>query len=168
MSKIRRFAITATFAMVVGYSAIGAASASISMTIDRDMIDFRTMDPGETRELSDQGVYHNQITLSSTNNKTWYLKAHLLRPFTSGANSIPNQNFRWKVISIGSGRGTVYNNVNTENAFSNQPSLIYTSADSDNTGTEVVLQLRYILEVPKNQIAGNYDAVIRFTIIEIL
>ena len=59
------------------------AYAAISMSLDKNMLDFRTMNPGETREVADQGDYHNQITCSSTNSRTWYVKAHMIRPFTS-------------------------------------------------------------------------------------
>jgi len=159
-----------TLCIFVGFVlfSVREAAAEITMTLDRNQIDFRVMDPGETREVTDQGVYHNQISCTSTNDVTWYLKAQIIRPFTSGMHSIPNENFRWKVVSVGDGRGQVYNNVNTANPFTTYPGVIYTSADTDNTGTQVDIQLRYVLTVPRNQIAGHYDAVIRFTMIEIL
>ena len=43
-------------------TAPGMAYAGITMSLDRSMLDFRSMDVGETKELADQGAYHNQIT----------------------------------------------------------------------------------------------------------
>ncbi len=144
------------------------AHAAISMTLDRNMLDFRTVNPGSSTELADQGDYHNEVTCSSTNNKTWYLKAHLVRPFTSGANIIPSENFKWIVASVGSGKGTLANTINMPTPFTTTSSIIYTSGDLDNNGTEIKLKFRYLLVVPKNQIAGAYDAVIRLTMNELL
>jgi len=142
------------------------AYAAISMSLDKNMLDFRTMNPGETREVADQGDYHNQITCSSTNSRTWYVKAHMIRPFTSRQFTMPSEALKWMVVSVGDGKGTIYNNLHTQNPFSTMPSTIYTSSDLDNTGTEVKIQLRYVLAVPKNQVAGNYDAIIRLTMAE--
>lgn len=146
----------------------GFAYAEITMSLDRDMVDFRTMESGQTKEVSDQGVYHNQITCTSTNNKTWYLKANTIRPLTFGSYMIPNENFQWKVTAVINGKGIVANNINQLNAFTDTPSVVYTSASDDNTGAEIKLQFRYILTIPKNQIAGNYFSSIRWTMTELL
>ena len=138
------------------------------MSLDRDMVDFRTMENGQTAEISDQGSYHNQVTLSSTNNKTWYLKVNLIRPFTSGVNTIPNEYFEWKAVDVITGKGIVTNGVNVPTPFRDAPSLVYTSDPVDNTGNEVNIRFRYILTIPKNQIAGNYFASIRWTMTELL
>lgn len=144
------------------------ARAAISMALDRNMLDFRAVNPGSSAELADQGDYQNEVTCSSTNNKTWYLKAHLVRPFTCGVNTIPSENFKWIVVSVGSGRGTLANTINMPTSFASAPSIIYTSGDVDNSGTEIKLRFRYLLVVPKNQVAGSYDAVIRLTMNELL
>ena len=148
-------------------TAPGMADAAISMSLDKNMIDFRAMDPGDTREVSDQGSYHNQITCSSTNSRTWYIKAHMVKPFTYRQFTIPAESLKWMVVSVGDGKGTVYNNLNTQNPFSTIPGTIYTSSDLDNTGREVKIQLRYILAVQKNQVAGAYDGLIRLTMTEV-
>ncbi len=146
----------------------GMAMAAIDMSLDRDMVDFRTMEIGQTSEISDQGVYHNQLTCSSTNNKTWYLKVNMVRPFTSGAYTIPNEYFEWKVVDVIDGRGIVTNGTNVPTPFRDNPSLVYTSDPLDNTGTEVKIRFRYILTIPKNQIAGSYFASVRWTMTELL
>lgn len=146
----------------------GNVYAGITMSLDRDMVDFRTMEMGQTQEVSDQGVYHNEITLSSTNNQTWYLKTQIIRPLTSGANTIPNENFKWKVVEVVNGKGIVYNNINVANPFTDFKGLIYTSDPLDNTGIEVKIKFRYILIIPKNQIAGNYFGSVRWTMTELL
>ncbi|NQS99920.1 MAG: hypothetical protein HQ595_02455, partial [Candidatus Omnitrophica bacterium] len=52
------------------------------------------------------------------------------------------------------------------NSFSTTPVLIYTSAASDNTGTEVQIRLKYKLDIPQAQAAGAYTAHIRFLMVE--
>jgi len=164
---MRKHAILMVFCFTCLLAA-GHAYAAISMDVDQNMLDFRAVNPGSTTVLADKGVYHNIITLTSTNNKIWYFKAHLVRPFTSGLNTIPNENFKWECVSIGQGRGIVTNNINVPTPFTSTPSLIYTSTDTDNTGTPVAMMMRYHLTIPKNQISGAYDAVIRLTMNEIL
>jgi len=163
-----KLVISLVCALLFLWAVSGFAHAAITMTLDRNMIDFGNMNTGETKELAEQGVYHNEVTLTSTNNKTWYLKANMVRAFTSGMNTIPAENFKWVVVSVDNGKGIVNGNVNNPTSFSTMPDLIYTSADTDNTGTVVKLKFRYILTIPKNQVAGGYDAVIRLTMIETL
>ncbi len=144
------------------------ANAGITMTLDRDSVDFRTMENGQTAEISDQGVYHNEIVCTSTNNKTWYLKANLIRPLSSGMYAIPSDNFKWKIVDLINGKGIIYNNINVATPFMGMPSLVYTSDPVDNTGTEIKLRFRYVLTIPKNQAAGNYFGSVRWTMTELL
>jgi hypothetical protein len=155
-------------ALLLTVVAVPSSQAVITMTIDRAMVDFRIMENGQSTEVSDQGVYDNQVTCTSTNNVTWYLKTNLVRPFTSGPNTIPNENFSWKVVNVVNGRGMVFNNLNAANSFTDARSLVYTSDPADNTGAEVRIQFRYLLTIPKNQIAGNYFATVRWTMNETL
>lgn len=145
-----------------------SAQATLSMDIDVNNLDFRIMDPGQTYELADKGTYHNEVSCSSTNNRTWYLYAQAIRPFTSGIRTIPIENFKWMVVSVGDGKGTLLNNVNIANPFTLTPGLIYTSDSLDNTGTVIRIRFRYVLTIPKNQVAGAYDSVVRFTMNEVL
>lgn len=146
----------------------GEAHAALTMNLDRSQLDFRAVNPGDTVVLADQGVYHNIVTCASTNGKTWYLKAHMVRPFTCGMYTIPGENFQWMCVSTGQGNGIVYNRINIANPFTSTPGLVYTSDSTDNNGKEVKLQFRYILTIPKNQVAGSYDSVVRWTMLEIL
>ncbi|MFC1577021.1 hypothetical protein ACFL3N_01640 [Candidatus Omnitrophota bacterium] len=166
MMKTSRILIISAFAVAVMFFSSGAAQAVFQMDMDSNLVDFRTMDNGESRELADQGVFHNQFSCTSDNDRTWYFKSRLVRSFSSMGNTIPDENFRWKVVSKGEGKGIVTNNVNTENQFTKDDRVIYTSAETDNTGTQVDLQLRYLLTIPKRQLTGSYDAIVRFTMIE--
>lgn len=165
---MRRQILVLTVLPIILFLAAADAHAAISMTADRTTLDFRAVDPGSIVELADQGSYHNEITCTSTNNKTWYLKANIVRPFTSGMNTIPSNNLKWIVVSAGDGKGTISGAINMPTSFTTIPSIIYTSVDLDNTGTAVKIRFRYQLVVPKNQIAGAYDAVIRLTMNELL
>ena len=142
--------------------------AAISMSVDGIIIDFRITDPGQSKELYDKaGDYHTEVTCTSNNNRTWYLKAKIVTPLRSGPNTIPMQNFKWKVTSVISGQGTV-NNINQFNEFSAVPVVIYTSDPADETGNQVKIRLRYGLTVPKNQITGTYNCILRFIMMETL
>ncbi|MBI5144382.1 MAG: hypothetical protein HZA30_04880 [Candidatus Omnitrophica bacterium] len=154
--------------LMIIFTFSGMASAGITMSLDRDMVDFRTMENGETKEISDQGAYHNELTCTSTNNKTWYVKVNTVRPFTSGIRTIQNEYFQWKVVEVINGKGIVTNNINYPSFFRDIPSLVYTSDPVDNTGTEVKIRFRYILTIPKSQAAGNYFASVRWTMTELL
>lgn len=148
--------------------ACGMAHAAITMTLDWDMVDFRTMESGQTRDISDKGVYHNEIICTSTNNQTWYLKTNLIRPLTAGMSTIPNECFYWMVVDVINGKGIVFNNRNILVPFTTYKSLVYTSDPADNTGTPVGLRFRYTLKLPRNQVAGNYVGSVRWTMTELL
>jgi len=154
--------------LTILFSTVASVHASISMTLDRDLVDFRTMESGQTQTVADQGVYHNELTCSSTNNRTWYIKANMIRPLTSGANTIASENLKWMVVDVINGKGIVFNNRNIANPFSFAKGLVYTSDPADNTGTQVKLRFRYILAIPKNQTAGNYYGSVRWTMTEVL
>lgn len=154
--------------LIMIFSTAGVACAGISMSLDRDLVDFRTMESGKSAVISDQGVYHNELACVSTDNQTWYIKANMIRPLTSGMNTIPNENFQWMVVDVINGKGIVFNNRNVPVAFSNYKGLVYTSDPADNNGASVKIRFRYILNVPKNQIAGNYFGSVRWTMTELL
>jgi len=154
--------------LIVILTLSGISHAAITMSVDRDRLDFGTMENGQTKNLADQGVFHNQITCRSTNNITWYLKVNMMQPFTSGPNTIPTDSFRWEVADVVNGKGIVTNNKNIETPFTNLKSLVYTSDTTDNNGTDIGLRFRYHLTIPKNQISGNYFSYIRWTMTELL
>lgn len=157
-----------TIILTILVSMAASAHASITMDISRDLVDFRTMESGQTQTIADQGVYHNELTCTSTNNRTWYIKTNIVRPLTSGLNSIAPENLKWMVVDVLNGKGIVYNNRNVANPFSFAKGLVYTSDPADNTGNQVKLRFRYILAVPKNQVAGNYYGSVRWTMTEVL
>ncbi len=144
------------------------ADGALQMTLDYNMIDFGAMNTGESKEVSIKGVYHNQLTCSSTNNITWYLKAQVVKPFSSMQYAIPEDNFKWTVVSVGIGRGIVNGGLNFTFPFSRIPVLIYTSDAADNQGAAIDISFRYTLAIPENQVAGNYNATVRFIMIETL
>ena len=129
-------------------------------------IDFGGMKLGEERTLSERGGYEHRFSFASDTGRTWYFKAQLLMPFTYGAHTIPSENLQWIVEQVINGRGILSRNRSMPGPFSTMPVLIYTSADTDNTGTEVAIKLRYKLKIPKNQAAGPYTAHMRFIMVE--
>jgi hypothetical protein len=142
------------------------ATFEMSLGAGYRSIDFGPMELGQEKTLSRRGGYEHQFNLTSDNARTWYFKAQLIRPFTSGRHSIPVENLQWIVEEVRSGRGIVSTGISRPSSFSRFPALIYTSADSDNSGTEVQVRLRYKLTIPDEQAAGAYTAHIRFIMVE--
>jgi hypothetical protein len=138
----------------------------ISIEGNYKTISFGAMKLGEEKTVSRKGGYEHQFNFNSTNGRTWYFKAQLLMPFTSGAHTIPPENFQWIAEQVINGRGVLATTLSRPSSFASYPVLIYTSADTDNTGTDVQIRLKYKLKIPKNQVAGAYTGHIRFIIVE--
>lgn len=147
---------------------VATSDAALQMNLDYNMLDFGAMNTGESKEISIKGTHHNTLTCTSTNNMTWYLKAQVVKPFSFMQYTIPEANFKWTVVSVGAGKGIVNGGVNFTFPFSRTPTLIYTSDPDDNTGTAIDISFRYSLDVPENQVAGNYNGTVRFIMIETL
>ncbi len=145
----------------------GSAEAGLTLTTDHRSLFFGPMKLGETKELASAGAYHNQITCSSTNGIQWYLKINIIQPLMSGMDQIPPENFRWQVVWT-SGRGVIPANRGTYKPFSMFPEMVYLSGPQESSGTAVDLQFKYSLEIPETQASGVYNAIIRFTLTEML
>ena len=146
----------------------GAASASAAMTLSSDQrpLFFGRMQPGESKELVESGVYHNQITCTSTNGRTWYVKVHLLEPLADGGATIPLDHLQWQVAGT-DGRGSTQH-THQFTPFQLTPDLVYISGADDASGTPVQVQFKYRLEIPETQVGGVYHTTVRFTFTEVL
>jgi len=144
-----------------------SADACITLTTDHRSLFFGPMKLGETKELAQSGAYHNQVSCSSTNGNQWYLKINVIQPMMSGQDQIPPENFRWAVVWT-TGNGTIPANRGTYKPFSVFPELVYMSGPGEAAGATVALQFKYSLEIPETQVSGVYNAIIRFTLTEIL
>ena len=141
------------------------AYALFEVEVDAYSIDFGFMNISESKELQEKGLYHNEVSCKSDNTRAWYLKVQALGPLKSGEDYIPYENFSWKAIEALNGDGAIYNK-DMYNAFSDIPALVYSSGPNDPKGSEVKLRFKYSLSIPKNQVAGNYRTVIRYTMTE--
>jgi len=150
------------------FPGISQAEFDMSLAVGYRTIDFGRMELGEEKTLAAKGGYEHQFNFTSDNNRRWYFKAQLVRPFTSGAHVIAPEDFHWIVDQVRVGQGTVSNRISTPRAFSKTPALIYTSSGADNTGTQVQIRLKYKLDIPEEQAAGAYTAHIRFVMVEAL
>ena len=144
-----------------------SAYAEFELIVDGDIIDFGFMDINETKELHDEGFYHNQVACISDNNNTWYLKVHLAEPFSSGMYFIPYENFKWQVSSVINGDGIICNR-DIFKGFLDVPALVYTSGPNDTNGGAVKIRFEYRISIPRGQAPGNYRAIVRYTMIELL
>ena len=141
------------------------AYSLFEVEVDAYSIDFGFMNILESKELNEKGFYHNQVTCKSDNARAWYLKVQSLGPLKSGDDYIPYENFNWKAIEALNGDGVIYNK-DAYNSFSDISALVYSSGVNDSKGNEVNLRFKYSLFIPKNQIAGNYRTIIRYTMTE--
>jgi len=144
------------------------AFAAFDMSIEGNYktINFGAMNLGEEKTISQRGGYEHQFNFNSTNGRTWYFKAQFVMPFTSGTYTIPPENFQWIAEQVINGQGVLSTSLSRPDSFSTYLVLIYTSAASDNAGTDVQIRLKYKLKIPKNQVAGAYTGHIRFIMVE--
>jgi hypothetical protein len=141
------------------------ADALFEVEVDAYSIDFGFMNISESKELQDKGLYHNEVSCKSDNARAWYLKIQSMGPLKSGDDYIPYENFSWKAVEALNGDGVIYNK-DAYNSFYDIPALVYSSGVNDSKGSEVSLRFKYNLFIPKNQIAGNYRTIIRYTMTE--
>ena len=121
---------------------------------------------GEEKILAQSGTFHNEVTCSSTNGQAWYLKIDVLQPLTSGAETIPLEQFQWWLTST-TGHGTEAH-PNAFTPFSLMPDTVYLSSTDEAAGNAVTFQFRYRLAIPERQVSGAYSTTIRFTLTELL
>lgn len=142
------------------------AYPAIGITTDHRALFFGLMQLDQEEELAEFGTYHNQITCSSNNQNTWYLKISLLSPLSSGLDTIPLEYFKWQ-LAYTSGIGTVVN-PHQYKEFSLMPDTVYISGPQEATGTSITFQFKYYLKIPQIQASGTYNTTIRFTLTEVL
>lgn len=160
MKKIT--ALTLLFACILPI----ASFAAIEISTDHRPLAFSVMQLGEEKELAQLGAYHNQITCSSTNGNTWYLKISVLGPFTCGQETIPLENFLWQ-MSWTNGLGSTTNPYQFK-PFTVFPDLVYVSGPNEAAGGSVSFQFKYKLKIPEAQLSGIYSTTVRFTLTEIM
>jgi hypothetical protein len=139
---------------------------AIEISTDHRALFFGPMQLGEEKELTQSGSYHNQITCSSSNGNTWYLKISLLQSLNSGIETIPLECFKWQLVWT-NGKGTIPNPYRFKE-FGLFPDLVYISASDEATGNLINFQFKYYLKIPETQLSGVYNTTIRFTLVEIL
>lgn len=154
------------FSLALILSLSCTAYATIEISTDHRALFFDVMQLGEEKELAQLGGYHNQITCSSTNGNTWYLKINLLQPFTQGQETIPLESFKWQLAWTG-GKGTLLSPYQFK-PFSLIPDLVYISGANESAGAAIDFQFKYYLKIPETQVSGAYNTTIRFTLTEVL
>ena len=87
--------------------------------------------------------------------------------YTSAVSGRPTQALKWKIVRVIDGDGIIANE-NKYSSFSEYPSVCYTSGPNDSSGNEVYIRFVYGIEIPKNQVSGNYSGYIRYTFTEVL
>ena len=142
------------------------AWAALEISTDQRPLAFGVMRLGEAKELAQLGAYHNEITCTSTNGHSWYLKISALQPLTSGPDAIPLDNFQWQ-LAWTNGLGTAPAPYQMS-PMSLIPSLVYVSGPNEAQGEAIRVQLKYLLTIPEAQSSGVYHTTIQLTLTEIL
>lgn len=153
-------------ALLIGLCSAAAAEAALEFTTDNRQVAFGAMQLGEEKTLAELGTYHNEITCTSSNGRTWYLKMNVISPLSSGADRISLERFTWEVVST-TGRGTL-THPHEPAPFRLSPDLVYVSGADEASGQAVSFQFRYHLKMPDAQLSGIYHTTIRFTLAEVL
>jgi hypothetical protein len=151
--------------LVLAFS-IAPAYAALEVSTDHRSLFFGLMQPGERKTLAERGAFHNTVTVTSTGGRTWYLKISLLRPLSSGAETIPLERLRWQLIRT-DGIGTAASQREFR-SFSLVPDLVYIAAPGEADGRPVRFEFSYALELPEAVASGVYSTTIRFTLTEVL
>jgi hypothetical protein len=142
---------------IANMSASVSVNPVFSMDVFPTSMDFSSVDPGtttETRELT--------LRCSTNNNNPWSLLLSDASELTSGAFTIPNNNFHWWGWSSGS--GTWYAGTAT---MSTIPFTSYECGmDEYITVAPVEIHLTFNVDVPANQAAGTYTTTLVITMTE--
>lgn len=147
-------------------AAASPALAALELSTDQRPLVFGMMQLGDTKELTQLGTYHNEVTCTSNNGRLWYVKINVLQPLSAGGDTIPLENFQWQ-LAWTNGIGTIPNPYHYV-PFRLIPELVYVSGSNEAAGQPVRLQFKYALQIPEAQVSGAYQTTIRFTLTEIL
>jgi hypothetical protein len=133
--------------------------------LDRTVIDFKTMRPGETKDNmpDNEGV---KVTAKSNSGNPWFLLVNDEEELTAGEHVIPNENFFWYGYRGGKASGVWHGN--GSDYFTTEPVLAYVAGESEynNMPNGTDLFFKFKLKVPKRQARGNYRTAVVFTITE--
>ena len=148
-------------------------SASVSvkllfkMDIDKSVISFGRVLPGEWKNLG-EGSYYNQVTCQSNNGKIWYLLISLSSPLTGARHNekIPANKLKY-MPGWTNGTGTVHDQY-TFKEFGTEDSYVYTSNVEDAIANPLYIQFQYGVNVPDNGTADDYSATVVYTMMEML
>ncbi len=180
------------FLIIVGAAVMLSSQISfagpIQMTLQgHAAISFGEMLPGDSKTLNtnplDSWLYYNKIDVRSDENTQWevYIQAESL--LTSGTNTIPADNFRFRTDYAGFYKtggpdpSDWYDHRTGLRYISEMPFYpatsyrIYVSGDADsypgfnnNITDSGQIQLVYLLDVPQSQTAGLYSTRIIYTV----
>lgn len=138
-----------------------------SLALNNPHLAFQDVTPGKT-EILGEGRFFNEVRCRSNAGRAWYLKAQLLslRHLQQGY-VMPADQLKLRVVETTGSTDPLISRTEFQ-AFSEQPTLIYSSVGDDNRGREVTLRFQYSLSAPEDAPAGSYVGEIVFTMLESL
>ncbi|OIO32732.1 MAG: hypothetical protein AUJ70_04900 [Candidatus Omnitrophica bacterium CG1_02_40_15] len=148
-----------------------------SVSVSLNTLDFGNVQPGLWKELKTAGGgYHNEVVCKSNDGEIWHLKIKIDHALTSESKTIPLANLKWMCAYVGSknspyaaGTGTLANAIDYI-SFTTADALVYTCGadEKNNLPNGIGAQFNYGLSVPDTQSAGNYTAIVTYTMTETL
>ena len=173
MKSAKKIFLFGTFLFIIlsvadietGYASQDIANMSASVSVNPvfgmgvfpTSMDFASVDPGTTTATTDLDVW-----CSTNASLPWTLQISDTAELTSGAFTVPNDNFHWWGWSPGS--GTWYSGTA---ALSTTPFIFYECGlDEYITSAPVEIHLSFNVEVPANQAAGAYATTLVITMSE--
>jgi len=121
-------------------------------------INFNSINPGQSTP-----VRTVQIHCGTNNNKAWSINMKVLSEFTSGAETMPYDAFKWLGGTGGSGSWYL-----DEGYVKSTDVMIYSCGPNEyvTSPNEIILNLNFKIDVPGFQAAGEYTTTLQFTIFE--
>lgn len=149
------------------FSASVTVKALFKIDLDKGVIDFGRLYPGDWKNIG-EGSYYNQVTCQSNSGKIWYLTIKVLNPLTGVNNhtQIPNSKFKY-MPGWTDGTGTVDGQY-TFKEFSSDNTNVYTSSNDDAMANQIHIQFQYGVAVPDNAAADDYTTSVVYTMMEVL
>ncbi len=165
LSLISFFMAGFTYAVNVDTAIVNArveVASVFEISLDRPDIDFGEMRPGETKtDIPATGI---KVKAKTNTGNRWYLLMNAISELRFGDKYIDNKYFSWYGWSEGQGKWYATG----ETPMSLVPFTVYESTTDEGinlpNGTTNVFKFK--LDLPRDQVAGKYETIVRFTLTE--
>jgi len=172
---------TASF-LLLTIAFLGSFSISYALTLefdppDKSIINFGAMNPGDWTELQTSSGYWHALVVKNSVALPWQVSVKCDGLLRNGAITIPSEKFLWMSAYAGS-KNAPYDNYSDgliaisyrqfyetgQTFFNSANSTKLSSAGHITTPNGAEIQLKYLIAIPPDQLAGDYSSTITFTV----